>query len=488
MPIPPGTIGRFLALTALMAGPGIVAVIVLAAFSGWRGPPVAMAIFLIVASAMLVAAIYLRDLATLARYVRGLGPAAGERERPPRPIGEAGRWLAGLIAKLQHRWRQHDRGQARRLDDARSIMEVIGDPLLVLTADRAVASANGAALRLFGTRTEGRDLAAVLRQPEVLAAVDQVLAGGEPKTIAYTSPVPVERVFEAHISPFSSATDGERGNSTDPAVLVSLHDITKIKRAEQMRADFVANASHELRTPLSALTGFIETLSGPARDDPDARDRFLAIMGQQTERMSRLVHDLLSLSHIELDEHTPPQARCDLRRIIGTVIAVLEIKAKDRQMTIIVDGPDDLPEVPGDPDQLTQVFQNLLSNAITYGRTGTDLTIHLRPASTAGIARGVAVSVRDRGEGIPGEHLPRLTERFYRVDPARSRALGGTGLGLAIVKHIVNRHRGRLTVESEVGEGTTFTVFLPAFADPPQSRESGGRARQTARKPAKSAH
>ena len=264
MLVPPGMVGRFLALTALMAGPGIVAVLVLAGFSGWRGPPVAMALFLIVAGAMLVAAIYLRDQFTLARYVRGLGPTAGDRERPPRTIGEAGRRLAGMIAKLQHRWRRHDRIQARRLDDARSIMEAIGDPLLVLTADRAVASANGAALRLFGARIEGRDLANVLRQPEVLTAVDQVLAGGDPKTVAYTSPVPVERVFEAHISPFSSEADAGRGDPADPAVLISLHDITKIKRAEQMRADFVANASHELRTPLSALSGFIETLSGPA--------------------------------------------------------------------------------------------------------------------------------------------------------------------------------------------------------------------------------
>ncbi len=488
MLVPPGMIGRFLALTALMAGPGIVAVAVLAGLAGWRGPPVAMAIFVILAAAMLVAAIYLRDLFTLARYVRGLGPSAGDRDRPPRPIGEAGRWLAGLIAKLQHRWRQHDRSQARRLEDARSIMDVIGDPLLVLTADRAVASANGAALRLFGARIEGRDLAAVLRQPKVLAAVDQVLAGGDARSVTYTSPVPVERVFEAHVSPFASRAVGGGGDPADPAVLVSLHDITKIKRAEQMRADFVANASHELRTPLSALSGFIETLSGPARDDADARDRFLSIMGQQTERMSRLVHDLLSLSHIELDEHTPPDARCDLRRIIGAVIAVLEIKAKDRQMAIIVDGPARLPDVPGDPDQLTQVFQNLISNAITYGRTGTELTIELRPASTAGIARGVAVSVRDRGEGIAGEHLPRLTERFYRVDPARSRALGGTGLGLAIVKHIVNRHRGRLTVESEVGEGSTFTVFLPAFPEGASPRTSRGGPAKTLRKASKPAH
>ena len=487
MALPAGMLGRVLALTAMAAAPGVAAVVLLAGVSGWRGGLAVLAIALVIAGAGLLAAVYLRDMASLARYVRGLGPSAGDDRRPPRTVGEAGRWLSAEIARVQHRWRQHDRAQARRLTQAASLMEAIGDPLLVLSADRMVASANGAALGLFGARIAGRELAAVLRQPEVLAAADAVLAGGGPRTLAYTSPVPVERVFEVDIAPLPGPGDGERGGAGDPAALVRLHDITKIKRAEQMRADFVANASHELRTPLSALAGFIETLSGPARDDPDARERFLGIMAQQAERMSRLVQDLLSLSHIELDEHTPPRQRCDLRQIIGTVIAVLELRARDREMAIALDGPDDLPEVPGDPEQLTQVFQNLLANAITYGRTGTEVSVQIRPASTAGIARGVAVSVRDRGEGIPGEHLPRLTERFYRVDPARSRALGGTGLGLAIVKHIVNRHRGRLTVESQVGEGSVFTVFLPAAPDLPAAPESLGPPAESGRRPARAA-
>lgn len=472
MPMPAGMLGRLFALTALIAAPGVVAIGVLAALSAWRPGAVILAILFVLACAALLAAVYLRDLATLARYIGGLSPSSGaDRERPPHIVGEAGRRLSGIVTELQLRWRRHDRAQARRLHDARAIMEAIGDPLLLLTADRVVASANSAALALFGDRIKGRNLASVLRHPEVLAATDQVLADGAPKSVSYSAPVPVERVFQAEISPFRTGDgdgpEGEPGHEAgDPAILISLHDITKIKRSEQMRADFVANASHELRTPLSALSGFIETLEGPARDDAEARDRFLKIMGQQTERMSRLVHDLLSLSHIELDEHTPPQGSCDLRRVVNGVIAVLEIKAGERKMTVMADAPDDLPDVTGDFDQLTQVFQNLIANAIAYGRTGTEVTIEMRPASIAGMASGVAVSVRDRGEGMSGEHLPRLTERFYRVDPARSRALGGTGLGLAIVKHIVNRHRGRLTVESDVGEGSIFTVFLPASPDP----------------------
>ena len=468
---------RIVFLTSLMASPGVAVICILAIALGWEIIPVVLGIVLVVGGAALLATGFLRDLTQLMVLVGRIGPGGEAAPAQPYMHTEAGRWLAGTIATLQDRWRRYDLAVAHRREDARSIMEAIGDPLLVLTADRVVAGANDAALRLFGDRIEGRDLSVVLRQPDMLAAVDAVLADGVPKSISYPSPVPVERVFEADINPFSPRSEESSEARSGWAVLVSLHDITKIKRAEQMRADFVANASHELRTPLSALTGFIETLSGPARDDVEARERFLGIMGQQTDRMARLVRDLLSLSHIELDEHTPPSERCDLRHIVDSVIAVLEITAREHDVALVVNGPDKLPDVAGDPEQLTQVFQNLLANAIAYGRAGTDVTVHLRPSSTAAIAQGIAVSVRDQGEGISSEHLPRLTERFYRVDPARSRALGGTGLGLAIVKHIVNRHRGRLSIESEVGEGSTFTVFLPTVPDrtPAPKRRVGTR-------------
>jgi two-component system phosphate regulon sensor histidine kinase PhoR len=258
-------------------------------------------------------------------------------------------------------------------------------------------------------------------------------------------------------------------------VLLSLHDITTIKRSEQQRADFVANASHELRTPLASLTGFIETLRGPARDDVPARERFLGIMHDQASRMARLVDDLLSLSRIELDEHTPPSQRVDMVRCVRAVIAALELKAAARRVRLRLVAAEAVPTVAGDGDQLTQVMQNLISNAVKYTREQTEITITLEsveaPAAGAALvpaAAGrrpprpmVAITVADQGEGIERIHLPRLTERFYRVDPARSRALGGTGLGLAIVKHIINRHRGRLTIDSEPGRGSTFTVTLP---------------------------
>jgi two-component system phosphate regulon sensor histidine kinase PhoR len=255
-----------------------------------------------------------------------------------------------------------------------------------------------------------------------------------------------------------------------------------LKRADQMRVDFVANASHELRTPLSTLIGFIETLGGPARNDPEARDRFLAIMLEQAQRMARLVADLLSLSRIELNELTQPTGRVDLGRLLGSVADALEMKAAERGMRIVVAAASDLPQVVGDPDELAQVFQNLIDNAIKYSRPNTAVrvtAIPVEPDSTRAPRRlardAVAVAVADEGEGIAREHLPRLTERFYRVDSARSRLLGGTGLGLAIVKHIVNRHRGHLDIESTAGKGSTFTVYLRAVPQSPQPSRTPGR-------------
>jgi two-component system phosphate regulon sensor histidine kinase PhoR len=245
--------------------------------------------------------------------------------------------------------------------------------------------------------------------------------------------------------------------------LLVLHDLTDVKLGEQQRADFVANASHELRTPLASLIGFIETLQGAARDDVEARDRFLSIMLEQARRMTRLVEDLLSLSRIELREHTPPTGRVALEPLLRRVAETLEISARRHGTTIAFELEPGLPDVAGDPDERAQVFQNVLDNAVTYGRPGTEVAVGGASVSSGRQAAigAVAVAVRDHGEGIPRHHLPRLTERFYRVDPARSRELGGTGLGLAIVKHIVSRHRGHLAIDSHEGTGTTVTVTLP---------------------------
>jgi two-component system phosphate regulon sensor histidine kinase PhoR len=333
----------------------------------------------------------------------------------------------------------------------KSILRGLPQPLVLLGADGRIVAANAAATELLGPAIEGRHYITVLRQPALLDAIEGTLRHRQPAHARYlVSGTARESVWKVLAAP----VEGEG----DAGVLVSFLDTTDMEQAGQMRRDFVANVSHELRTPLSSLLGFVETLRGPARDDKDAQDKFLTIMHEQAERMSRLIEDLLSLSRIEMDEHTRPRGHVDLRHVLGNVKDMLTIKAAARHMRIELDIPEWAGPVPGDADQLTQVFQNLIDNALKYGREGTAVEVTVtRPTE-----RELSVSVTDHGEGIAPQHLPRLTERFYRVDAARSRQLGGTGLGLAIVKHIVNRHRGHLTVDSNLGEGSRFSVTLPA--------------------------
>ncbi len=359
-----------------------------------------------------------------------------------------------------------------RLAAAEAIIAAVPDPLILLDQRRRIVRANAAATDYVGAPSPPRDLATALRNPTLLAAADAVLRGEASRVVEFTLTIPVERQLRARFARIDQP-------SSDGAVAVlSLHDVTELKRAEQMRADFIANASHELRTPLATLTGFIETLRGPARDDAEARERFLAIMSDQAARMARLVEDLLSLSRIELNEHVPPRGRIALGPVLDHLVQTLELRAGERDMRISLALPSYLPDVQGDRDELAQLFQNLLDNAIKYGRAGSEITVGAETvmrASTNGERAPVAyvsVAVRDRGEGIAREHLPRLTERFYRVDTARSREMGGTGLGLAIVKHIVNRHRGFLEIDSTPGEGSVFSVFLRPHEIGASSEES----------------
>ena len=249
--------------------------------------------------------------------------------------------------------------------------------------------------------------------------------------------------------------------------IVLLSDRTRERAVERMRADFVANVSHELRTPLASLIGFIDTLRGPAADDPPAQQRFLGIMAEQAERMNRLIDDLLSLSRIELIEHQPPNERVDVADVARRIAAASEPSVAARRARLDLDLADGLPEVTGDADQLEQVVQNLVDNAVKYGPEGGTVRLSLRAAMPGRWPSrpGVVLTVADEGPGIPKAHVPRLTERFYRVDKGRSRSAGGTGLGLAIVKHIVNRHRGQLAIDSEEGRGSTFSVWLPVAAE-----------------------
>jgi two-component system phosphate regulon sensor histidine kinase PhoR len=329
------------------------------------------------------------------------------------------------------------------------MFERLPDPLLLLDETGRAVFANAAMRAVTGADYQRKPLSVLLREPSIQHAIETVSPGEIPATMEFATRVPIERHFQAYVSRSALA----------PLIIVLLHDLTAIKRTEQMRADFVANASHELRTPLAAVSGFIDTLRGHARDDAQAREQFLAIMSVEAQRMRRLIEDLLSLTRIELNEHVPPSAKVDLEPVVRSAAAALAPLAQSENVTLEISVEQDLPSVVGDSDELTQLFQNLMHNAIKYGRSGGHVRVSL--AAKDGM---VSVAVRDEGEGIPREAIPRLTERFYRVDVKRSREKGGTGLGLAIVKHIVNRHNGRLQIESEVGVGSTFTVILPAFS------------------------
>jgi two-component system phosphate regulon sensor histidine kinase PhoR len=341
---------------------------------------------------------------------------------------------------------------------AREVLEDLPDPLLLVETSGRVNLANKAMRALIGVDIERKHVSAVLRTPAVLEAVLHTAETGEPASFEFMQPVPVERHYQAYVS---------RTVQEPKLTALLLHDLTAVKRAEEARADFIANASHELRTPLAAVSGFIDTLRGHAKDDPEAREKFLGIMGDEASRMRRLINDLLSLTRIELNEHVPPSGVVDVAGVVRDAAAALAPLADADKVTITVESGDSIPSVTGDRDELIQLFQNLIQNAIKYGKSGGNVRIGVgvSPLSVPG-RHGppamVSVAVRDDGEGIPREAIPRLTERFYRVDVKRSRERGGTGLGLAIVKHIVNRHQGRLQIESQPGAGSTFTVLLPA--------------------------
>ena len=402
---------------------------------------------------------FMLTLTAVQDAIEAIGPNAepGGEAAANRRVGNIGGiangiWQAAL--RLARGWRERSFRAEARLAAAEAVFAAIPDPQILLDGQRRIIHANPAATEFIGNVLEASDLAASLRNPTVLAAADAVLAGGPARVVDFTLSLPIERVMQARIARVEGvATEGI-------AAIVTLHDITALKLAEQMRADFVANAGHELKTPLASLVGFIETLLGAARDDAAARERFLGIMRGEAGRMTRLVDDLLSLSRIELNEHVAPTSQVTLPPLIEQVADALELRAADRGMRLILAVSEDLPDVYGDEDELAQVFQNLIDNAIKYGKPQSEIAVTARLDRRPAANSLVRIAVTDQGEGIPSEHLPRLTERFYRVDTARSRELGGTGLGLAIVKHILNRHRGRLEIASTLGVGSTFTVCL----------------------------
>ena len=348
-----------------------------------------------------------------------------------------------------------------RLLEAESNLAVIAAVLAAIPAiviaidgqDRVLAF-NEPASTLLPSLKAGAQLATFLRSPDVLDAVAKTRATGEAARATWLERAPIERFFEVRTAPVAGLTCG-------PLVIAHLIELSEARRFERMRGDFVANASHELRTPLASLLGFIETLQGPARNDLQAQSRFLSIMRNQAQRMARLVDDLLSLSRVEQHLHLQPTASVDLSSVLRHIGDTLTPLASDNDVLLHIAATEPI-TVPGDRDELLRLAENLIENAIKYGAS--DATDRRVIVDVDRVRNEAILSVRDFGRGIAPEHLPRLTERFYRVDAGQSRAKGGTGLGLALVKHVAARHRGRLRIESAPGHGSTFFVHLPLTA------------------------
>jgi two-component system phosphate regulon sensor histidine kinase PhoR len=437
---------------ACLAGPPVAVLAILAAAQQAELWPAVIGMVVCILAAGAFALLWSRDLNLLSESVRRV--AADN----PGPVTEAesvvmmrrlGREIERLSRRLAIRAALEE--QHRRADTL--ILERLPDPVIVLAGDRSVRRANAAARAAFGD-----DLPAVLRNPGLRGAIERALATNLSQTAEIGLRAPVPRDVYATVVPMDPPlADGGQA-------LVVLSDRTRERVVERMRADFVANVSHELRTPLASLIGFVETLRGPAADDPPAQQRFLEIMAEQGARMNRLIDDLLSLSRIELTEHQTPSEPLDLAGLVERMVAGFEPRLMERKVRLALRTEENLPYIAGDEDQMAQVLQNLLDNALKYGRDGGVLSVDVGlavPGARWPSRRGIVVAVGDQGAGIARQHLPRLTERFYRADKGRSRAVGGTGLGLAIVKHIVNRHRGQLLIESEEGKGTLVSVWLP---------------------------
>lgn len=417
-------------------------------------------VLIFVASALLTYP-FLSNVAALTQYVKDL--AQDKRVNAPSLsfIGMAAE-LSQALKRLQASWDVKKKQMETIITEREILVDTLPDILIMISDEKKIVRTNRAARAIFGQNLAGRMLNEVIQNPYLLDAVSSVIGDLKGREIEFRVEEPVIRDFLAIIERFPVPTAG--GIST----VITMNDITELKSVEQMRADFVANASHELRTPLASIRGFVETLMGPAKDDEKAREEFLKIMLDQAERMQQLIGDLLSLSKIEMNVHSVPTEAADIIAVAKKEIENLKRLADAKNIRLVLNALDTIPSVKGERNELGQVAHNLISNAIKYGHADSEVTITVKATTELpqdlnmrNLSRVVMLSVRDRGEGIPKQHLPRLMERFYRVDSARTRQVGGTGLGLAIVKGIIQRHRGAITIDSVMGEGSTFAVYLP---------------------------
>ena len=365
--------------------------------------------------------------------------------------------LSDAVENLNRSWENRKNQLEGALAENKIVIEVLPDAIFILDAQQRIVRTNGMARHFFGHRLSGKPVIEVLPVDSLIEALDNVT---QVREVEFTLEGDIKRDYIAKLTKFPSNSP----SLTD--TILTLHDLTEVKQIRRMRADFVANASHEMKTPLASIIGLIETMQTSAKADPEAQKEFLGIMGTQAERMKTLITDLLSLSKIQSDT-SPPETKADIAKILQEVKKYCDVIAKQKNVKIKIKVQEDLPQIIADEEQLNQVFTNLISNSIKYGyedskvEVNAEITRKLPIELNDKFDKGLVVTVKDKSDGIPEEHLPRLTERFYRVDSARSKKLGGTGLGLAIVKHILIRHNGILKIESKKNVGSEFKVYLP---------------------------
>jgi two-component system phosphate regulon sensor histidine kinase PhoR len=408
---------------------------------------------------------FLSNISALTHYVNDL--ALDRRVRSPdlsflSNVGE----LSGALNRLQQSWENKRQEMETVITEREILVDTLPDILIMTNDNKMIVRTNRAARNIFGQNLAHRHLRDIIPNETLMNAITSVIDDLHGQEVEFHLGEPFMKDFQAIIERFPIPSEG------GISIVITLTDTTQQKRIQRMRADFVANASHEIRTPLASIIGFIETLRGPAKDDAGAREEFLKVMADQAERMSKLVNDLLSLSKVEMNVNAAPISKVDLLRIIRAEKQHFEWACKQKNVSIRLKLNDNLPTTKGDDEELAQVVRNLIGNAIKYTNSDTEVIITAKLTSSLpddpllrNLSRAIYFSIQDHGEGISKEHIPRLTERFYRVDTARTRKVGGTGLGLAIVKHVLNRHHGVLTIESEVGRGSTFSVYLPVYED-----------------------
>lgn len=407
----------------------------------------------------------LRNLHALTDYV--LDISEDKRPTPPN-LGflNLATDLSTALVHLHRNWQEKKQQMESVITEREILVDSLPDVLIMTNDAQEIVRTNRAARHIFGQNLAGKSLKSVIPSDVLLNAVTAVIEDMKGRDLDFRQEEPEPRDYRAIIEHFPVASSG------GISVIITMSDITELKRIQKMRADFVANASHEIRTPLTSISGLLETIQGPAKDDPEAQKKFIVMMAQQAERMKNLITDLLSLSKIEMNAHVIPSGEVNIAQVIYREKDHFDWSAKNKNMGIRLDFNDDLPKVRGEENELRQVLHNLIGNAIKYGYEDTEIVLSARVTSDLPrdpnfikLKRCLMVSVMDQSDGIAKEHIPRLTERFYRVDSSRTRKIGGTGLGLAIVKHILVRHRASLQIESVVGKGSNFSIYLPLSDD-----------------------